>query len=112
VSYQLKPTRSFVEAARRLKRKYPHIQQDLKRLHAILSTEPTRGVAIPGFSHTVWKIRLASVDMQSGKRGGYRVIYTINPQEQACYLLTIYAKADQSDITTEQVRQLLIELLD
>lgn len=110
MSYQIKPTCAFVQAAKRLQRKYPRIRQDLERLQHILADDPWRGVAVPGFAHHVWKIRLASSDMQSGKRSGYRVIYALNREAQVVYLLTMYAKSDQSDITAEQIRQLLSEL--
>ena len=46
---------------------------DLRGLIAVLKEEnPSAGDApIPGFAHEVWKIRWASSDVQSGKRGGF-----------------------------------------
>ena len=68
MSYQIESTASFNRAVRRLARKYRLIKRDLRDLVEILADNPFVGNAIPGFAHEVWKIRLASSDMQSGKR--------------------------------------------
>lgn len=41
-----------------------------------------------------------------GKRGGIRVIYYWAPAEAAFYMLYLYAKNEQGDLTAEQVRLL------
>ena len=41
-----------------------------------------------------------------GKRGGVRVIYYWHPGEQFLYLLLIYAKSKQDDLTPAQLRVL------
>jgi len=78
MSYQIETIPPFDKAVKRLTRKYRHIKQDLQALVGTLSANPFAGVAIPGFAHQVWKIRLASSDIRAGKRGGYRVIYAIS----------------------------------
>ena len=50
--------------------------------------------------------------MQSGKRGGFRVIYTLNPAEEVCYLRHIYAKPEKGDVTLEEIEALLAELAE
>jgi mRNA-degrading endonuclease RelE of RelBE toxin-antitoxin system len=110
MSYQIRPTRSFLRAAKRLARKYPRIKADLRCLHDLLADNPQRGVAIPGFAHRIWKIRLGSSDMQRGKRSGYRVIYAINHRVRVCYLLFIYAKGHRSDVTPDEIERLLQNL--
>ncbi len=62
--------------------------------------------------HEVWKIRWASSDVQSGKRGGFRVIYALNPAEEVCYLLHIYAKPEKGDVTLDEIEALLAELAE
>ena len=42
----------------------------------------------------------------TGKRGGLRVIYYWAVGEQAFYLLYVYTKSEQGDLTPAQVRQL------
>ena len=85
-------------------------RRDLRGLVDILADNPFAGDAIPGFAHEVWKIRLASSDMQSGKRSGYRVIYAINQATEFCYLLFIYAKPERGDVTAGDIEALLAEL--
>lgn len=53
---------------------------------------------------------LASVDMQVGKRGGFRVIYALDQTKQVCYLLYIYAKVAKSDVTQSELEEMLLEL--
>ena len=112
MTYQIRVARSFLRASKRLARKYRRLKQDLLPIQRILANDPYRGVAIPGFAHRVWKIRMASRDMQSGKRGGYRVIYAIDEQEMICYLLFIYIKTERSDITPAEIENLLQSLED
>ena len=109
MNYQIETTRSFDRAAKRLAKKYRQLKHDLQGLVEVLAENPWVGVAIPGFSHTVWKVRLASTDMQVGKRGGYRVIYIINQRDQMCYLLFIYAKSARTDITSAEIEELLAD---
>ena len=110
MSYELFTIPAFDKAVKRLKRKYPRIKVDLARLADELRDNPFAGVAIPGYSHRLWKIRMASVDMQVGKRGGFRVIYALEQTNQACYLLFIYPKATKSDVTQSELEEVLLEL--
>jgi len=110
MSYQIESTSSFDHAIKRLAKKYRHIKQDLRGLVDALLENPLAGDAIPGFAHAVWKIRLASSDMHSGKRGGYRVIYAVNQETEVCYLLFMYAKPERGDITAREIEALLAEL--
>jgi hypothetical protein len=48
--------------------------------------------------------------MQVGKRGGYRVIYAVDREEQACYLLYIYPKPRKADMSAQELEDLLLEL--
>ena len=70
--------KAFNKAVKRLRKKYRRIKVDLERLGEALEANPFAGIAIPGFGHRIWKIRLCSTDMQAVKRGGYRVIYAID----------------------------------
>ncbi len=94
-------------AVKRLRKKYRRIGTDLSRL---VSPRTTRLSGQRFRLSSVWKIRLASVDMQVGKRGGYRVIYALNAQAQACYLLFMYAKPDKSDVSPGEIADLLLDL--
>ncbi len=110
MNYEVSTIPAFDKAVKRLKKKYRRIKVDLERLVKTLKANPFAGMAIPGFGHQVWKIRLGSIDMQVGKRGGYRVIYAVDREEQACYLLYIYPKPEKTDMSTRELEDLLLEL--
>jgi len=106
MSYQIETIRPFDKAVKRLARKYRHIKRDLRDLVGTLSANPYAGVAIPGFAHRVWKVRLASSDIRAGKRGGYRVIYAISRQARTCYL----TKPKKANVSAREIEALLVEL--
>ena len=110
MSYRIETTPTFDRAVKRLLKKYRHLKGDLLSLAAVLVDNPFAGVAIPGYSHAVWKIRLASTDMQTGKRGGYRVIYAVDTAGHRCILLFLYAKNEQRDVTPAEIEKLLSDL--
>jgi len=110
MSYQIETIPPFDKAVKRLTKKYRHIKQDLQVLVGTLSANPLAGVAIPGFAHQVWKIRLASSDIRAGKRGGYRVIYAISREARTCYLMYIYSKPEKADVSAREIEALLVEL--
>ena len=110
MNYRIETVPPFDRAVKRLARKYRHLKADLETLVSLLRNSPNAGVAIPGYAHTVWKIRLASTDMQAGKRGAYRVIYAVDVERRRCILLFIYARADQTDISAAEIDALLAEL--
>lgn len=58
-------------------------------------------------------MRVANSDLTKGKSGGYRLLYKLAEQpEPTLYLLLLYAKSDQEDVTKDELRQLLAELAD
>jgi hypothetical protein len=74
-----------------------------RQLQLSLMLRPEQGPVISG-SGGLWKVRWAAPG--AGKRGGLRVIYYWAAAEQAFYMLFIYAKSEQGDLTPQQARQL------
>jgi hypothetical protein len=72
-------------------------------LQIALMLPPAQGPVMRG-SGGLRKVRWATPG--GGKRGGPRIIYYWAPGEQAFYMLYIYTKAEQGDLTPVQVRQL------
>ncbi len=99
----------FEHAAKRLKKKYPHISADLHPLVDQLEQGETPGDQVPGVRHPVYKVRLRNTDAARGKSGGYRVIYYLKLQDQIV-LLTIYTKSEHSDIPIHLIQQIIDEL--
>ena len=81
-----------------------HLDDDAyRRLQVALMLRPEQGPVMQG-SGGLRKVRWATTG--GGKRGGLRVIYYWAPREAAFYMLYVYTKADQGDLTPAQTRQL------
>jgi hypothetical protein len=76
---------------------------ELRKLQVVLAREPESGSVIRG-GGGLRKIRWA-IEGQ-GKRGGVRIIYYWAKQRDQLFLLLIYAKSEQADLTPEQIKKL------
>jgi hypothetical protein len=77
--------------------------EDYRALQLHLVGRPDAGVVIPG-SGGLRKLRWATTGR--GKRGGARVIYYWYVEASRIYLLLLYAKNEQDDLSPEQKRTL------
>lgn len=75
----------------------------LRALQVALLLRPAQGPVIRG-SGGLRKLRWAPSGR--GKSGGVRVIYYWAPEENVIYLLYLYAKNEQGNLTPSQVRAL------
>lgn len=80
---------------------YSELQNDL-------SENPERGRLIQG-GKGIRKIRVPLSGR--GKRGGARAIYYFKKNDQQIYMLLIYSKKEQDDLTPEQV-EILAKLVE
>ena len=76
---------------------------EYRALQIALLLRPEQGPVIRG-SGGLRKVRWASKGV--GKRGGVRVIYNWQPDEQVFYMLFAYTKTAQEDLTADQLRAL------
>lgn len=74
-----------------------------RALQIALLLRPEQGPVIPG-SGGLRKIRWGT--RGGGKRGGVRVIYFWHRTSAICYMLFLYRKNEQGDLTVAQVRTL------
>ena len=77
--------------------------EEYRGLQLALLLRPEQGSVIPGsggLRKIRWKLK------GRGKRGGIRVIYYWIPSEDAIYMLLLYEKSDQEDLTPEQTKVL------
>jgi mRNA-degrading endonuclease RelE of RelBE toxin-antitoxin system len=101
----------FEKAIDKLERKYPNIKADVadafSRAQSIEELA-ARFKALPGYSHKLWKFRIASRDMGRGTRGGFRVIFYMNREARPdeAHLLTIYAKSERADVPPDELLRL------
>jgi len=77
--------------------------EEYRQLQLALLIRPEQGAPIRG-SGGLRKLRWGAGGR--GKRGGVRAIYYWHPGEQSLYMLLIYAKARQDDLTPAQLRVL------
>jgi hypothetical protein len=60
--------------------------------------------------HSCYKIRLAIKSKGKGKSGGARVITYYYIQGRTVYLLSIYDKAEQENISEEKIAELVLAI--
>ncbi|MEP7384384.1 MAG: type II toxin-antitoxin system RelE/ParE family toxin [Gemmatimonadota bacterium] len=78
-------------------------EEQYRALQIALLLRPEQGDVIRG-SGGVRKLRWAGSGR--GKRGGVRVIYYWAVEPSICYMLFVYAKNEQGDLTPAQVKVL------
>ncbi|MEE4358483.1 MAG: type II toxin-antitoxin system RelE/ParE family toxin [Desulfococcaceae bacterium] len=100
-------TPEFKRNLRALAKKYRHIRSDVQPLINEIQKGNFIGDQIPGTKgYTVFKVRVKNTDSRKGKRSGYRFIYYLKTHNEVI-LITIYSKNEQTDISPEQLRQIL-----
>jgi hypothetical protein len=94
----------FVETPIFTARVGAHLDDESYRaLQLALALRPEQGALIRG-SGGLRKLRWGATGR--GKRGGLRVIYHWNAREDVAYMLFVYAKNEQGDLTAAQVKAL------
>ncbi|MEO8395447.1 MAG: type II toxin-antitoxin system RelE/ParE family toxin [Chloroflexota bacterium] len=100
----------FFRAARKLRKRYPHVLDDVETLADQLEAGEKPGDPLQGLEpeDKAYKVRVQNRDAQRGKSGGYRVIYYLETADQIA-MITIYSKTDQSDIPIQTLRHYIQE---
>jgi mRNA-degrading endonuclease RelE of RelBE toxin-antitoxin system len=96
----------FLDAIKRLKKKYRRVRSDIQPLLDQLEQGETPGDRIKDVGFTVYKARVRNRDVSRGKSGGYRVIYYLRMSDMIV-LLTIYSKAEKIDISGAEIRRII-----
>lgn len=100
MSYSIEVTAYFAKQLKRLAKKFPSLKKEYAGLINSLKENPEQGNNI---GNNCFKIRLAIASKQKGKSGGARVITYILVTENKIYLLSIYDKSEQSDISDKDL---------
>ena len=93
----------MLEKLKKLAKKYKSLADDLEVLKKELIENPKIGVSL---GENVRKIRMAIASKGKGKSGGARVItcdVLIDIENTDIYLLTIYDKNEQDDISYNEI---------
>lgn len=101
----------FKQNLRTLSKKYRSIRSDVQPIVEQLQSGELPGNRIPGINDIVFKVRVKNSDIKKGKSAGYRLIYYVQTPT-AIFLMSIYAKSEQVDISAEQIIQIISQLND
>lgn len=96
----------FKRRIKALSKRYRQIQKDIQPIINALESDQIIGDKIVGTDSSVFKVRAKNSDIPTGKSGGYRLIYQLVSPDLVLLLL-IYAKSDQSDVSVEEIRDLI-----
>jgi hypothetical protein len=102
-------TPDFKRDYKRLAKKYVSLDSDMKELVEELKENPTLGTPL---GNNAFKIRLAISSKNKGKSGGARIITYFISDENELYLLSIYDKSDQSNISDKSIITLIKDVLE
>lgn len=102
-------SRQFKRDLKHLSKRYRKIKSNVQPIIDELEAGEKPGDRIQGTSYIVYKVRAKNTDAQKGKSGGYRIIYYVQV-EDTIFLITIYSKSDLSDISIEEIMQIIDEL--
>ena len=97
----------FDKQLKRLARKFPSLKTEFVTLIEDLEENPKMGISL---GNNCFKIRLAIASKGRGKSGGARVITHFYIENETVFLLAIYDKSEQTDITDKELRELLLEI--
>ncbi len=104
MSYRIEATSYFEKQLKRLAKKYPSLKQEFSNLLNQLQENPELGKSL---GNNCYKIRLAIASKGKGKSGGARVITHLQIIKTKVYLLSIYDKSEQSDISDNDLKSFI-----
>jgi mRNA-degrading endonuclease RelE of RelBE toxin-antitoxin system len=107
MSFSVIATEPFERKLKRLTKKYRSLKIDLLKLIEQLEENPNQGTPI---GKECYKIRLAISDKSKGKSAGARVITYVRIVSETVFLMDIYDKSEQANITSNEL-EILIEIL-
>jgi hypothetical protein len=95
--------RNFSKSIDALVKKRQLLAEDFNDFKAELAINPLLGDLVPG-TGGIRKVRLGSTS--KGKSGGFRICYYYLVSNEQIYLLLIYAKSEQENLTSDEKKAL------
>jgi mRNA-degrading endonuclease RelE of RelBE toxin-antitoxin system len=111
--YNVIPTKKFLKDMKYYVRKknYYKLKDDMAELVKELEEGNLVGDEIPDLKlpeeETSYKVRMANNTTKVGKSNGFRIIYYVVKNNSEIYLLTVYEKADITNVDASEIRQLI-----
>ena len=100
MKYKIETLPNFEREARPLLKKYPSLKEELAQLLVKLIVSPNTGVPL---GKKCYKIRLAIASKGKGKSGSARIITYVVVSQTTVFLLSIYDKSEQENVSTQQL---------
>ncbi|TVQ07648.1 MAG: hypothetical protein EA361_17930 [Bacteroidetes bacterium] len=104
MSYNVVAIPPFDRQLKRLAKKFASLKDEYADLVESLEKNPVQGNPM---TRNCFKIRVAIKSKGKGKSGGVRVIVHVQVIENNVFLLAIYDKSEQEDITDKEIKYLL-----
>jgi mRNA-degrading endonuclease RelE of RelBE toxin-antitoxin system len=107
MSFKVIATSQFEKKLKRLSKKYKSLPDDLAPIIKKLAQDPALGVPI---GKNCYKIRIAISSKSKGKSGGGRMITYVRIHRNIVFLMDIFDKSEQANISDKEL-QMLIDIL-
>jgi mRNA-degrading endonuclease RelE of RelBE toxin-antitoxin system len=104
MSYKVRFIPKFEKELKRLAKKFPSLKSDFLLLLNSLKENPAQGTSLGG---ECYKIPMAISSKGKGKSGGARVITCFKVVHGTVFLLTIFDKSEQENISDKELQELL-----
>ncbi len=107
---QAMPTRvktlpRFDDRLEALEKKYHNAVDQAEKFTGRLERGERPGNIVPGLGAAIYKARVRNPAVKGGARKGYRIIYYVIVSDEI-YLLTMYSKSQQKDISAAELKRL------
>lgn len=104
MSFNVLTTSDFKKDSKRLVKKYKSLKNEILDLILSLEENPAQGIPL---GSDCYKIRLAIKSKGKGKSGGASVVAYVKVMNNNVFLLTIYDKSEQDNISDKELKELL-----
>ncbi len=108
MKYNVIATSKFKKELKRLAKKFRSLKDEYAQLIDDLEKNPATGTPL---GKDCYKIRIPIASKGKGKSGGARIITHIYVTGKIVFLLTIFDKSEQTDISDKEI-ELLLKMLD
>ncbi len=112
MKYEIEILPEFAKRLKRLVKKFRTLPNEVEVLFDELSENPEMGTDL---GEGLRKIRLGSKSKGGGKRGGFRVVtYLLKETEKGTeiYLVTIYDKSEEENISKDELREIVKSIFE
>ena len=104
MSTLVKTVPRFEDRLAALEKKYHNAIKQAEAFTKRLERGERPGAVVPGIGAAVYKAAVRNPAVKGGAPKGYRIIYYVMLRDQI-YLLTMYSKSQQKDISAAELRQ-------